>query len=56
MRGFFLLIFVVGALRALDTLAFNGRYSETALQEAQSQGRQFQYEVRQWINKAMSAH
>ena len=56
MRGFLLLILVVGVFWALDMYAFDGRYSQAARREAQSQGQQFQYEVRQWLNKAMSGH
>jgi hypothetical protein len=56
MRGFFLLVLVVGALWAVDEYAFDGRYSQAAWLEAQSQGQQLRYNVRNWLNKAMAGH
>ena len=54
MRNFFIFIFAIGAFWAFDVYAFDGRYSQAVWQEAQSQGRQFRYNVDRLLDKAMS--
>ena len=52
MRGFLILLAAIGCPWAVDVFAFDGRYSEAVLQEANFQSQRLYYEVERWLKKA----
>ena len=52
MRAFGVLTVFLGSLWALDTVAFDGRYTRAAWQEAKFKGDAFSYEIKYMIRKA----
>jgi hypothetical protein len=51
MRGFFMLIVLIGAFLAMDAVAFDGRYRSAAWQQAAHQGQAVNNNVQRWLNK-----
>jgi hypothetical protein len=51
MRAFLVLTVLIGASWAIDTLAFNGQYTEAAWQEAKDRGAQFNSEIVSLLEK-----
>ena len=52
MRAIFVLTVLIGVFWAIDTLAFDGRYTQTVWREAKYQGQQINYEIQYWLRKA----
>jgi hypothetical protein len=50
-RGFLILVFLIGAVWAIDTFAFNGHYGRVAWMEAKYHGEKANNEVRNWLKK-----
>ena len=51
MRGFLVLTVLIGALWAIDTVGYGGRFSRAAWLEAKYHGQKTNYEVRYWLKK-----
>jgi len=51
MRALLVLTVLIGASWTIDNLAFNGRYSEAAWQEAKYRGAQFNSEIGSLLEK-----
>ena len=51
MSNFFKLLLLVGALWAVDAVAFDGRYSNAISQQAKYQGQMVRYEIRDWFTR-----
>jgi nitrate reductase NapE component len=50
-RGFLILIFLIGAVWAIDTVAYDGHYGRVAWMEAKHHGQKANHEVRTWLRK-----
>jgi hypothetical protein len=51
MSTFIKLIVLIGALWALDVVAFGGRYSASVWQDASDQGQAVQYDIQDWFKR-----
>lgn len=51
MRSFLMLILLIGALWAIDAIAFGGEYSTAIWQEANYQGQKLNYELQYTFRK-----
>jgi hypothetical protein len=49
MRSFLILIVLIGALAAIDAIAYGGRYRTAVWQEANYQGQMVRYGIQNWL-------
>jgi len=51
MNKVFKLFVLLGALWAVDAIAFGGRYSRAVLEDGNEHGQTVQYEIRDWFKR-----